>query len=93
MKLSTQYCRSDSSRFSREADRDNAMATEGHRHARKKRKVEELAKMDEELADIRAEMEKLELRMRQEVKSRWVHEWPMQNSKASWPVKQLMVMR
>jgi hypothetical protein len=84
---------SDSSRFAREADRDSAMATEGHRHAGKKSKAEELAKMDEELADIKREIEKLELRMRQEIKSRWVHEWPMQKPKASWPVKQLMVMR
>jgi hypothetical protein len=88
MKLSTQDCRSDSSRFSREADRDSTMATEGHRHAGKKSKAEELAKMDEELADIRAKIEKLELRMRQEVKSRWVHEWPMQKPKASWPVRE-----
>jgi hypothetical protein len=63
MKLSTQDYRSDNNRFAREADRDNMMATEGHRRAGKKRKAEELAKMDEELADIRAEIEKLELRM------------------------------
>jgi hypothetical protein len=46
MKLSTQDCRSDSSRFAREADRDNKMATEGHR---KKSKAEKLAEWDEEM--------------------------------------------
>jgi hypothetical protein len=40
MKLSTQDCRSDSSRSFREADGHNKMATEGHR---KKRKAEKLA--------------------------------------------------
>jgi hypothetical protein len=93
MKLEHSGMQSDSSRFSRKEDRNNTMVTEGHRRAEKKSKAEELAKMDEELADIRAEIEKLELRMWQEEKSIWVHEWPMQELKASWPVKQLMVMR
>jgi hypothetical protein len=37
MKLETLLVQSDSSRFARRADRDNAMATEGHRHAGRKR--------------------------------------------------------
>jgi hypothetical protein len=64
MKLETLLVRSDSSRFARKEDRDNAMTTEGHRHAGRKRKVEKLAEMDRELAEIRADIEKLELRMR-----------------------------
>jgi hypothetical protein len=44
-------------------NRGSRMATEGNR---KKRKAEKLAEMDRELADIRAEIEKLELRMRQD---------------------------
>jgi hypothetical protein len=49
--------------------------------------------MDEELADIRAEIERLELKMRQDKKPRWVYEWPMKKPKAKWPVKELMVRR
>jgi hypothetical protein len=46
MKLEHSGCRSDSSRFAREADRDNKMATEGHR---KKSKAEKLAEWDKEM--------------------------------------------
>jgi hypothetical protein len=63
MRLVELLVRSDSSRFARKANRDSAMATEGRR---KKSKAEKLAEMDRELADIRAEIEKLELRMRQD---------------------------
>jgi hypothetical protein len=49
--------------------------------------------MDEELADIRAEIERLELKMRQDKKSRWVYEWPMKKPKMKWPVREMMVMR
>jgi hypothetical protein len=52
-----------SNRFSRRTDRDNNMATEGHRHAGRKRKVEKLAEIDEELTDIRVDIENLALRM------------------------------
>jgi hypothetical protein len=64
-----------SRRFSRRADRDNNMATEGHRYA--ERKIPELmstAERGKELADIRARMEELELRMQQNTKPRWVYE-------------------
>jgi hypothetical protein len=63
MKLETLLMRSDSSRSATKADRGSKMATEGRR---KKSKAEKLAEMDRELADIRAEIEKLELRMRQD---------------------------
>ena len=69
MKLSTQDCRSDRSRFAREADRDDTMVTEDHRHAgRKKSKEEKLAEWDEEetrkLYELKADIEKMELQMR-----------------------------
>jgi hypothetical protein len=43
MKLKTLLVQSDNNRFARRVDKYNAMATEDHRHARKKRKVEKLA--------------------------------------------------
>jgi YesN/AraC family two-component response regulator len=62
--------------------------------------------IDEELADIRKEIEKLALRMQQnarmdelaleiqqKAKSRWVYEWPMRKPKVKWPVKELMARR
>jgi hypothetical protein len=76
-----------------EQTEDNTMVTEGHRHAGRKSKEENLAEMDKELAEIRADIEKLELRMQQKAKSRWVYEWPMKKPKVKWPVKELMVRR
>jgi hypothetical protein len=93
MKLETLLVQSDSSRFARKADRDNTMVTEGHRHAGRKSKAEKLAEMDKELYEIRADIEKLELKMRQDKKPRWVYEWPMKKPKEKWPVKELMVRR
>jgi hypothetical protein len=93
MKLETLLVQSDSNRFARREDRDNAMTTEGHRHAGRKSKAEKLAEMDKELAEIRADIEKLELRMQQKAKPRWVYEWPMKKQKIKWPVKELMVRR
>jgi hypothetical protein len=88
MQLSTQDFRGDNSRSVRGADRDSKMATEGHR---KKSKEEKLAKWDEEetrnLYELKADIDKLEIKMWQGKKSRWVHDWPMQKLKASWPVK------
>jgi hypothetical protein len=55
MNLEMLRMQSDSSRFSRKVDRDNNMATEGHRHA--ERKIPELmseTKRGKELANIRA---------------------------------------
>jgi hypothetical protein len=74
--------------------RNGSMATEGHKHAeRKSPKLMNTAEMDKELADIKREMEELELKMRQNKKTRCVYEWPMQKLKVKWPVRQLMVRR
>jgi hypothetical protein len=93
MKLGHSGLQSDSSRFARKEDRDSTMVTEGHRHAGRKRKAKKLAEMDKELAEIRADIEELELRMRQKAKPRWVYEWPMKKPKVKCPVKGLMVRR
>jgi hypothetical protein len=93
MKLETLLVRSDSRRFSRRVDRDSAMDTEDHRHAGRKSKEENLAEMDKELAEIRENIEELELRMQQKSKPRWVYEWPMKKPKVKWPVKELMAIR
>jgi hypothetical protein len=74
MKLETLLVRSDSNRFARRADRDSAMTTKGHRHAGKKSKAEKLAEMDKKLYEIRADIENLELKIRQDKKLRWVYE-------------------
>jgi hypothetical protein len=57
------------------------MVTEDHRHAGKKIKVEKLAEMDKEIYELKAEIEKLELWMQQDKRSRWVYEWPMRKLK------------
>jgi hypothetical protein len=53
MKLLELLVQSDSSRFSRKENRDNNMATEGHRHAGKKSIGRKRAGMDKELAEIK----------------------------------------
>ena len=91
MKLGHSGLQSDSSRFVTRADRDSNMATEGRRYAgRKNSELWSQEDIDEELADIKKEMENLELRMQQNTKSRWVYEWPMRKEKEKWPVKELM---
>jgi hypothetical protein len=70
------------------------MVTKGHRYAG--RKILELmsaAERGKELADIRARMEKLELWMQQNTRSRWVYEWPMRKLKEKWSFKELMARR
>jgi hypothetical protein len=53
-----------SDRFSRRADTDNNMAIEGHRYAgRKNSDLWSQEDIDEELVDIKKEIEKLALRM------------------------------
>jgi hypothetical protein len=53
-----------SNRFSRRPDRDNNMDIEGRRYAgRKNRELMSKEDIDEELANIRVEIEKLALRM------------------------------
>jgi hypothetical protein len=69
------------------------MATEGHKHGRRedcpqKRKVE----IDKELSEIRAEMEKLALKMQHEAKVRWRYEWPLKR-KSRWHVQKLLARR
>jgi hypothetical protein len=49
--------------------------------------------MDRELAEIRVDIEKLELWMQQKAKPRWVYEWPMKEPKEKWPFKELMARR
>jgi hypothetical protein len=96
MKLEHSGMRSDSNKSVREVDRNNSMATEGHRFAKwKKPELMSVAEMDKELADIKREMEELEMKIRQDKKSkqRWVYKWPMRKSKVKWPVKELMVKR
>jgi len=84
---------SDSSRFSRREDKDSEMATEGHRYARKKKtELMSKAEIDEELIDIRVEIEKIALWMQQNTRSRWLYEWPMK-TKEKWLVKELMARR
>jgi hypothetical protein len=61
MKLETLLVLSDSRRFARKADRDNTMVTECHRHAGRKNKAKNLLELDKELAEIRADIEELEL--------------------------------
>jgi hypothetical protein len=74
---------SDSSRFSRREDRSRQkMATEGHGHGGKKNhQHKEKDAMDMELTKIRDRMDELALQMQQDVKSRWVYEWPMKTKK------------
>ena len=71
MKLEHLGMWSDSSRSVREADRYSKTATEGHR---KKSKAERLAEWDEEetreLYELKADIEKLELRMWQDRRRR-----------------------
>jgi hypothetical protein len=93
MKLSTQDCRSDSSRSVREADRTTRWLLKAISMLRKSSKLMSAAEMDKELADIKREMEELEMKMRQNKKPRWVHEWPMKKPKVKWPVRELMVKR
>ena len=92
MKLEHSGMRSNSCRSAREADGHSKMATKGHKHAeRKSQKLMSATEMDKELADIKQEMEELEMKMRQNKKQRWVYEWPMQTQKVKWPIRELMV--
>jgi hypothetical protein len=94
MRLETLGLQSDSNRFSRSTDKDNNMATEGCRYAvGKNLKLMSTTERGKELANIKARMEELELRMKQNTKPRWVYEWPMRKPKINWPVKELMDRR
>jgi hypothetical protein len=81
---------SDSNKFSRRADRNRKMATEGHGCGGKKNHQQQRKdEMDKELTEIRARMEELAFQMQQDAKSRWVYEWPMK-TKVKWPVKEIV---
>jgi hypothetical protein len=60
---------------SRRADKDITMVTKGHRHARSKSQAEKLA-------ELRADIEKLALKIRQDKEPRWEYEWPMKEAKS-----------
>jgi hypothetical protein len=61
--------------FARREDRNRKMATEGHgRVGKKNHQQQENVVRDKELAEIRARMEIMALRMQQNAKSRWVYE-------------------
>jgi hypothetical protein len=49
--------------------------------------------MTRDLYELKADIEKFELRMRQDRRRRRLRELPMEKAKAKWPVKQLMVIR
>jgi hypothetical protein len=84
---------SDNNKFSRRADRNRKMATEGHgRGGKKNHQQQRKDEMDEELTEIRERMEELALRMQQDAKTHWVYEWPMKG-KVKWPVKKLLARR
>jgi hypothetical protein len=93
MKLSTPNCRSDSSRSVEGTDRHSKMATEGHRKKSKAKNLAEEVKMTRDLYELKADIEKMELWMRQDRRRRRLRELPMKKEKTKWPVKQLMVIR
>jgi hypothetical protein len=58
------------------------MVTKGHRHAGKKSKAEKLAEMDrEDLVDIRAEIERIALKMQQNARIEKLELWMQQDKK------------
>jgi hypothetical protein len=94
MKLEPLLVQSDSNKFSRRANRDSNMATEGHRFVgRKGLDLMSDAEWDEELAEMNARLDEITIEMRHDRRSRWMYEWPMKKEKEKWPVKELMVIR
>jgi hypothetical protein len=64
MKMVTLLVQSDSKSFARREDRDNTMVTEGHRYdGRKNSELWSQEDIDEELYELKADIEKLELWM------------------------------
>ena len=59
---------SDINKFARKENRDNNMATEGHRHAGRKIKAEKCTGMDRELAKIMEKIYELKLKLQQDKK-------------------------
>jgi hypothetical protein len=94
MKLETLLVESDSSRFSRGADTDITMATEGCRFARRKDlDLMSDVEWDEELAEMNTRLDEIAIEMQQDKRSRWMREWPMKEPKEKWSVKELMARR
>ena len=93
MKLEHSGMQSDSSRYVREKYRHSKMAIEGHRKKSKAEKLAEEAEETRKLYELKADIEKMELWMRQDRRRRRLCELPMEKAKAKWPVKQLMVIR
>jgi hypothetical protein len=94
MKLEHLGLQGDSSIFSRRENRDSKMATEGCRYAgRRTLELWSQEDINEELAYIKREMVRLELKLWQDKKSRCVYEWPMKKPKMKCPVRGLMVIR
>jgi hypothetical protein len=93
MKLTAQDCWSDSSRSVEGTGRHNKMATEGHRKKSKAEKLAEEAEETRKLYELKADIEKMELRMQKDRRRRQLRELPMEKAKAKWPFKQLMVIR
>jgi hypothetical protein len=74
MKLVELLVQSDN-RFSRRADRDSTMVTKGHRHGKRK-------SQEEKLTELRADIEKIALKIPQDKEPIWVYEWPMKEAKS-----------
>ena len=87
MKLSTQDCWSDNNRSVEGTDRHSKMATEGHRKKIQAEKLAEEAEETRNLYELKADIEKMELRMRQDRRRRRLRELQMEKVKAKWPVK------
>jgi hypothetical protein len=69
------------------------MVVEGHGCGGKKNhQQQKYAEMEKELIEIRERMEEFSFRMQQDVKPRWVCEFPMK-TKVKWPVKELLTRR
>jgi hypothetical protein len=94
MKLEPLLVQSDNNRFVMRANRDNNMATEGHRFVgRKGLDLMSDAEWDEELAEMNMRLDEIAIEMWHDRRSRWMYEWPMKKAKEKWPVKELMVIR
>jgi len=63
------------------------MAIEYHkRDLREELSRKNKVKMDKELSEIQAEMEKLALKMHQEEKVHWIYKWPLKRT-SKWHVQ------
>jgi hypothetical protein len=66
------------------------MSTEGHKRGQRGGYLQRgKAEMDKELSEIRAKMERLAFKMRQEAKVRWRYEWPLRRT-TKWTIRKLL---